>query len=217
MIAGDVFGCRERIFRPWEFNFQYDSNGLTKQEPIRNILMPYFFYGVPLFLLKWLASIGAVSDFSSNLGNSTSEGILRVDTFTLIYFPRLFMALISIVIDICLLKTGLLFDLDQSSILKTFASSYLAIVYLTRTFSNSIETLLFAIFNYFVIKSLKFQKLKDKYSSVNQQAKKFKNDHESNTNVEQVIDSKAKNTDNDSLGKIIGNITFFNNRHILAS
>lgn len=141
-MAGDVFDCRDRVFRPWEFRI----NETSQQLPIRNIAIPGFFYGLPLTLLKLLASIGHTA---------SHDGPIELTATTLIYYPRLFMTLFSLLVDLCLLKLADLLGVNKSSSLLTLASSYLSFVFLTRTFSNSIETLLFAILNYFIVRSLK--------------------------------------------------------------
>lgn len=167
IIAGDLFGCRDRIFRAWEFKIDYNSNGTIRQAPIRNIGIPYVFYGLPLLVLKSVASIGATRDFTATNTDKNSipqTNLIQIQANMLIYYQRLFMTLFSLAIDICLFKLAKLCDLDQSSVIMAFASSYLTIVYLTRTFSNSIETILFATLTYLVIKSLKAQYiLNDKF------------------------------------------------------
>ena len=127
--------------------------------------IPYFFYGLPLYILKYFSQLRATPDFSfSSQQHGSDATLITVQTNTLIYYPRLFMTLCSLIIDIVLFNLANLCDLDTSSVLLTFASSYIAIVYLTRTFSNSIETLLFALLIYLIIKSIKSQYvLNDKF------------------------------------------------------
>jgi phosphatidylinositol glycan class Z len=67
------------------------------------------------------------------------------------------MTILSLIVDFCLLFISELCNLDESSVLITFSTSYIAFVYLTRTFSNSIETVLFAILMFLVLKSIKSQ------------------------------------------------------------
>jgi hypothetical protein len=115
-----------------------------------------------LSFLKYLSSLGAINDFtkvsnSKTYDKSDGSGLIKVHSNTLIYYPRLFMTLLSLIVDICLLFISELCNLDESSVLITFSTSYIAFVYLTRTFSNSIETFLFSILMYLILKSIKSQ------------------------------------------------------------
>jgi phosphatidylinositol glycan class Z len=167
IVAGDLFNCADKIYRPWEFTFgNVTSHGQTvTQQPIRNMALPYFFYGLPLAVLRYVSQLGATRDFSvASTKLHTDLSLITVQTNTLIYYPRFFMTICSVVVDIALFNLADLCDLDNSSVLITFASSYIALVYLTRTFSNSIETILFATLVYLVIKSIKSQYvLNDKF------------------------------------------------------
>ena len=144
-----------------------DSDGKHShvQLPIRNIAIPYVFYGLPLMFLKFLNTLFTVRDYS--LLNNKLENTLTmtpVQATTLIYYPRVFMTLCSLVIDFTLIKTSELLGLDGTSVLLTFATSYVSTVYLTRTFSNTIETMLFSVLIFLVMKSIKCQRvLNDKF------------------------------------------------------
>lgn len=167
IIAGDVFDCQDRILRTWEFKMDYfATNGTVKQGPIRNIAIPYIFYGLPMLLLKFLTSIGSI-DFTSlastDKDQCTCASCISVDSNTLIYYPRLFMAFSSLIVDLCLVKLANLCNVNASRVILVFASSYITIVFLTRTFSNTIETLLFAVFLYFVVKSIKAQVVQNEW------------------------------------------------------
>lgn len=136
VLAGDLFNCRDRIVRTWEF-----GNESSEQLPIRNIAMPALFYALPLAALKSLASL--------------TGGLIKLNAATLIYYPRLFMTICSLLVDLCVFKlANKLFADRTSSSLIMLASSHLSLVFLTRTFSNSIETFLFAVLNYLVVRSL---------------------------------------------------------------
>ena len=66
VIAGDLFNCGDKIYRPWEFTFSRDNqtNAVT-QEPIRNMAIPYFFYGLPLSILKYFSQLGSIKDYTT--------------------------------------------------------------------------------------------------------------------------------------------------------
>ena len=133
VVSGNVFNCSADIFEAWEFRVSDD------QKPLRSILVPYLFYGTPLMMLKALAQ----------------TGIISVNGFSLILIPRLFMTLASFLVDFCLLRVCQMLKLDAKSALAVLASSYVSLVYLTHTFSNSIEAILFAVLVYLVVKSIK--------------------------------------------------------------
>lgn len=169
VIAGNLFKCEDSVIRPWEFQFKNATNQATGmsyiQEPIRNIAIPYLFYGAPLSLLKFLNSLLTIKDYSiltSKLENGFT--ITPVQANTLIYYPRVFITLCSVIVDFTILKSSEEFGLDGFSVLVTFATSYLSMVFMTRTFSNTIETMLFSVLIYLVIKSIKSQRvLNDKF------------------------------------------------------
>lgn len=164
-ISGHVFNCSERMHLTWEFQFTNTS------APIRNIAVPYFFYGLPLFALKHL--VRAFSDLNSF--RNENNNLITVQANTLIYYPRIFMTLCSFLIDFTLLKIADYWSLDQTSVLITFATSYITLVYLTRTFSNSIETILFTLLIYLVVKSIKSQHiLSDKFLIASNNSPKHK-------------------------------------------
>lgn len=73
VIAGDLFKCGDKIHRTWEFEFGRDPlTNETVQEPIRNMAIPYFFYGLPLTFLKYF----------SELGNLENRAILKKICFS---------------------------------------------------------------------------------------------------------------------------------------
>lgn len=169
MIAGDLFNCQHSTLRPWEFQFQNITDPSTGthhiQEPIRNIFIPYVFYGLPLTFLKFLNTLFTIRDYSAlNNKLDSSMAMTPVQASTLIYYPRVFMTICSLIIDFTVIKSSELFGLDGTSVLLTFATSYISVVYLTRTFSNTIETMLFSVLIFLVIKSIKSQHiLNDKF------------------------------------------------------
>nr|XP_006823840.1 PREDICTED: GPI mannosyltransferase 4-like [Saccoglossus kowalevskii] len=75
VIAGDVFGYE--VYTPWEYN---------NNSPCRNILFPLISSAVPFILLKIL--------------NIFFKDI--VTTYTLLIFPRMFMLLVSFILDYCI-------------------------------------------------------------------------------------------------------------------
>ena len=190
IISGDLFNCSDKIYRAWEFELKND------QQPIRNIVIPYLFYGIPLYILKVLSNLGSIKDYTLSPTSLTESNLLTVQANTLIYYPRLFMTIYSFIIDLCLLKISCLCEFDESSVLLLFSSSYVTVVYLTRTFSNSIETILFSILIYLVIKSIKTQKVLNERFLIESIDGATKNVISSNFNEFQVnkLSPKAKNS-----------------------
>jgi phosphatidylinositol glycan class Z len=164
-ISGDLFNCSDKmIYRTWEFTL----NKTSGQEPIRNMAIPYFFYGTPLMILKYFSSLGSIRDYTPYINDlsltPSNFNMISVHANTLIYYPRLFMTFYSLIIDISIYLICDLCELDKASVLITFASSYITLVYLTRTFSNSIETVLFSLLILLILKSIKTQRvLNDKF------------------------------------------------------
>lgn len=197
VISGDIFNCS--IHRTWEF----------KEAPIRNMAIPYFFYGIPLYFLKYLSTLGAVQDYT--LVNQGDLNLISIQTNTLIYYPRLFMTFYSLIIDLFLFQTAKICDLDKSSILITFASSYITNVYLTRTFSNSIEIILFSILIFLVLKSIKSQHiLNDKFLIENKSSNnKVTNVISSMSNEFKINNSVLKNEASSSGSSTIKRLKYF--------
>lgn len=78
------------------------------------------------------------------------------------------MAVLSLLVDYSLVKICLNNNEKYSSRLLVLGSSYVMIVYATRTFSNSIELILFALLLYFVCESMTFSnELKRKQVYIN--------------------------------------------------
>ena len=120
-------------YRTWEF----EVTNTTK--PIRNIAIPYLVYGLPLILLKILSQIGLFSITTSNL----------------IFFPRLVQTFLSLLGDYFIYKIARLLKLNENNCLILYSSSYITLIYLTHTFSNSIEAILFTILLYYTVNTIK--------------------------------------------------------------
>lgn len=170
VIAGHVFNCSDWMHHTWEFKFTNQS------DPIRNIGIPFFFYGLPFMFLKFLVNVFSIPDFTlMRNGIFNDNSLISLQANTLIYYPRIFMTICSCITDFSILKIAEYCGLDETSVLITFASSYVTLVYLTRTFSNSIETILFSLLLLFVVKSIKSQHiLNDKFLIASNNSPKHK-------------------------------------------
>lgn len=128
VLNSDVFNVA--AVRPWEFNITY---------PVRSVALPYAIMGAPLVLLKCLAPFLNLW-FDINI----------VTPYTLLIIPRLACCLLSFVTDLCVYRICLIYGQNYRARLMTLASSYVMLVYGTRTFSNSVEMTLSSFLIYLV-------------------------------------------------------------------
>ena len=131
LISGDIFGYQ--VNRPWEFDSRF---------PIRSIVLPYVTTGPPYLLLQTLSQ-------SKWLGR-----FFPVTPYTLMLLPRLTFAILSIVCSIYLGRVAHGLGFTKQIVRCTYASSYVALVFFTRTFSNTLEAFLFVLLLYYVRKNL---------------------------------------------------------------
>ncbi|XP_023241095.1 GPI mannosyltransferase 4-like, partial [Centruroides sculpturatus] len=118
VVAGDVFNFE--VLRSWEFEENF---------PIRCIVFPYLTAGIPFLLMNKLLS--PILSFNEN-------------PLLLLLIPRLVMFCLMLGQDWCLYKICKMFKKNYVYSLFIFSTSYVTIVFYTRTFSNSIESLLFS-------------------------------------------------------------------------
>ncbi|XP_041348978.1 GPI mannosyltransferase 4-like [Gigantopelta aegis] len=118
IVAGDVLDVR--VERPWEFN---------SQTPIRSVVFPFLIAGPPLYLLRWLASVN----------------IPLVTPYFVLVLPRFVMALVSLIIDVAVFKLCQTHRINARFGVLLYATSYVTFTYFTRTFSNTVEAVLFAV------------------------------------------------------------------------
>ncbi|GLH15014.1 GPI mannosyltransferase 4 [Gryllus bimaculatus] len=123
VVAGDILDVE--VARPWEFNTTF---------PIRSVALPYITVGFPLAILK---SVSPLLDFWF--------GINILTPYTIVILPRLVSCLLSFVADYCLYRICYCYGQNYRARLITFASSYVVLVYGTRTFSNMTEMVLTSI------------------------------------------------------------------------
>lgn len=132
VVAGEYFDID--IFKPWEFN---------TTNPVRSIAIPYLAIGIPYSIIDKL------SPYSFYL-----FGISLKTPYFLVTLPRLFICILSFIPDYCLYKICYIYGQNYRTRLITYASSYVVLVYSTRTFSNSIELILNSVLIYFVAKCM---------------------------------------------------------------
>lgn len=121
---------------PWEFNITF---------PIRSVALSYNTIGASLKLLK------SVDYFAKEYLNTVA-----VTPYTLVLFPRFLMCCLSFLVDYCLYKICVNNNEKYASRISVLASSYVMFIYGTRTFSNTLELVLFALLLHYVAESLTF-------------------------------------------------------------
>ena len=113
-FPGDVFHMN--TLRTWEFNSSF---------PIRSVVPIYLTSGIPLLLLKLILSC-----FSGWLPSA----------YSVLIVPRIFMLILSFTVDFHVYKMASCLGSDRVGASWIVASSYVAVVYYTRTFSNALES-----------------------------------------------------------------------------
>ncbi|XP_031564651.1 GPI mannosyltransferase 4-like [Actinia tenebrosa] len=121
ITAGDVFGFQ--TLRTWEFNETF---------PIRSILFPHLTTGIPFIILKKLHS-----------AYNGSPWILN--TWSLALLPRVVYCSISLLIDLSAYKISQSININPAPVLFAIGTSYVTLVFHTRPFSNSLESVLFSL------------------------------------------------------------------------
>ncbi|XP_072428376.1 GPI mannosyltransferase 4-like [Chiloscyllium punctatum] len=125
VMAGDILNLK--IFRSWEFNTSY---------PSRSILFPMATTGFSFIVLKTLHNSGL---FGSIL-----------NSYSLLIFPRLYLTCLSFILDYSIYHLACLWGADPWHSLILLSGSHVMLVFYTRTFSNVIEGVLFALLLLFV-------------------------------------------------------------------
>ena len=125
--TGDMFGFD--ALRTWELN---------STRPLRSIFLPQITTGLMYKTLKYLDNVGIVS----------------ISSYTILVFPRLIMTMLSILcIDYPVYAICQLLGMKADICLTVLASSYVTLAYYTRTFSNSYESMIFALLLLLVVDS----------------------------------------------------------------
>lgn len=125
---------------PWEFNASF---------PIRSMALPYYTMGMSYKYLKSL----------DNVCKEYLPNIRLLTPYFLLVIPRALMLIFSFVIDYALYKICSNNNEKYRSRLIILASSYVLLIYATRTFTNSMELVLFSILLYFVSESMTFSNI----------------------------------------------------------
>uniref|UniRef100_A0A2K5VWI9 Mannosyltransferase n=1 Tax=Macaca fascicularis TaxID=9541 RepID=A0A2K5VWI9_MACFA len=119
VMAEDILGVQAT--RPWEF---YPSS------PCRTVVFPLLTSGSTFWLLRLWGELGPWPGL--------------VSSYVLLVGPRLLLAALSFALDGVVYHLAPLLGADRWNALALLSGSYVTLVFYTRTFSNTIEGLLFA-------------------------------------------------------------------------
>ncbi|XP_057331730.1 GPI mannosyltransferase 4 [Microplitis mediator] len=128
VIAGDRFDID--VNKPWEYNATF---------PIRSAFVSQLVVGIPYSIINVLSPY---IWYYCQINIRTSYFLVTV--------PRLTLCILSFASDYCLYKSCLMNKQNYRSRLIIYASSYVMVVYATRTLSNSIELILNTLLIYYV-------------------------------------------------------------------
>jgi len=128
ILAGRVFNFE--TYTPWEFNSTI---------PIRSMALPSITIGLPYLAMKYLAQY--IQEFSS---------VSILQPYFLVTIPRVVMTLLSFISDYFIYKICTINGLRPWSTLLVFSNSHVVFTFMTRTFSNNYELILFTVLLYLV-------------------------------------------------------------------
>lgn len=133
-FLGDTFDLDSN--RPWEFNITF---------PVRSISIPYFTVGLSYKILKTI-DIFVQPWLEKSI----------ITPYVLLVIPRLFICLSSFLCDYCMYHTCVANNEKYKSRLLILSTSYIMLIYGSRTFSNTLEITFFSLLLYFVSESMIF-------------------------------------------------------------
>ncbi|KFZ47376.1 GPI mannosyltransferase 4, partial [Antrostomus carolinensis] len=111
-----------QVYYPWEF---------LSSSPCRTVVFPLMTSGVSYWVIKSLQQL----DICSSCINS----------YTLLVSPRLLFTIFSFILDYSVYRLAPFWEADPWKALVLLAGSYVTLVFYTRTFTNTLEGLLFAL------------------------------------------------------------------------
>ncbi|XP_065604232.1 GPI mannosyltransferase 4 [Cyrtonyx montezumae] len=120
VMAGDILNLQ--VYYPWEF---------LSSSPCRTAVFPLLTSGVTYWVLKALQQLDVCSRC--------------VSSYTLLVSPRLLLTAFSFVLDYSVHRLAPFWGADRWKALLLLAGSYVTLVFYTRTFTNTLEGLLFAL------------------------------------------------------------------------
>ena len=125
MFTGDVLDID--VHRSWEF---------TSDTPVRSMVLPFIIYAPPLYVLKVVSQLGYLSAVS------------YLQSYLLLVLPRLSVVLLSVGVDVMMFALARRLLLNANTVMLVYTTSYVSLVFYTRTLSNAIEAFLFVALLY---------------------------------------------------------------------
>ena len=139
-LSGDVFNIE--VHKTWEF---------TGEKPLRSTLLPCVLYWPAYYILKLCTACGLV-------GN---KGFLS--TTSLVLAPRVIIGILGTFVDVLVYRIMKLHKgFDVNSGMWMYTTSYISLIYYTRTFSNTLEAFLFVFLLYIIQTHVKLQARSEK-------------------------------------------------------
>ncbi|NXN97442.1 PIGZ mannosyltransferase, partial [Rhinopomastus cyanomelas] len=120
VMAGDVLNLQ--VYYPWEF---------LSSSPCRTVVFPLMTSGVTYWVIRSLQQLDVCSSC--------------INSYTLLVSPRLVFTIFSFILDYSVYRLAPFWGADPWKALVLLAGSYVTLVFYTRTFTNTLEGLLFAI------------------------------------------------------------------------
>lgn len=128
ITAGDLFGFKHT--RTWEFNETF---------PVRTVTFPYVFTAFPLYILKMVFGVRAI----------TSKALTVA--------PRICISAATLLIDLSVYSICRHLRVDPAPSLCLLGTSFVTLVFYTRTFSNTAEAILFALLLQLVVSAVAYK------------------------------------------------------------
>ncbi|NWW74204.1 PIGZ mannosyltransferase, partial [Climacteris rufus] len=120
VMAGDILNLQ--VYYPWEF---------LSSSPCRTVVFPLMTSGVTYWVIKSLQQLNVCSSC--------------INSYTLLVSPRLLFTIFSFILDYSVYRLAPCWGADPWKALVLLAGSYVTLVFYTRTFTNALEGLLFAL------------------------------------------------------------------------
>ncbi|XP_019359078.1 PREDICTED: GPI mannosyltransferase 4 [Gavialis gangeticus] len=117
---GDILDLQ--VYYPWEF---------LSSSPCRTVVFPLITSGVTYWVIKFLQQLGIWPNC--------------INSYTLLVAPRLLLTTFSFILDYTVYRLAPFWGADRWNALILLAGSYITLVFFTRTFTNTLEGLLFAL------------------------------------------------------------------------
>ncbi|NXY83684.1 PIGZ mannosyltransferase, partial [Alcedo cyanopectus] len=120
VMAGDILNLQ--VYYPWEF---------LSSSPCRTVVFPLMTSGLTYWVIKSLQQLDVCSSC--------------ITSYALLVSPRLLFTIFSFILDYSVYRLAPFWEADPWKALVLLAGSHVTLVFYTRTFTNALEGLLFAL------------------------------------------------------------------------